>query len=54
MADYERYPVGRYLVIGAPGEYRVMEQFGSFRMLAKKFKTAQAATKRAQQLSESE
>jgi hypothetical protein len=48
MAGYVRVPVGRYLVIGNEGEWKVMEQFGSYRMLKKTFKTQAAAVARAE------
>lgn len=43
-----KIPVGRYLVIGSGRSWRVMEQFGRFRMLRKVFVTSAAAQKRAQ------
>lgn len=46
----ERIDVGRYRVIGEPGLYRVMEGFGSYRMLKKKFRTRDAAVKRAEEM----
>lgn len=42
----ERYEVGQYLVIGRPGEYQILENFGSYRISKKRFKTVAAATKR--------
>lgn len=48
----ERYEVGQYLVVGEPKQYRVMENFGSYRMLKKVFKTLDSARKRAVQLNE--
>jgi hypothetical protein len=47
VSDYVKVPVGRYLVIGNDGEWKVMEQFGSYRMLKKTFKTQRAAEARA-------
>jgi hypothetical protein len=49
----ERYEVGSYLVVGVPGEYQVIENFGTYRITKKRFKTVAAATKRAQQIQES-
>lgn len=46
----ERHEVGRYLVVGRPGEYQVMENFGTYRISKKRFKTLSAATKRAEQM----
>jgi hypothetical protein len=49
MAEYVKIPVGtRYLVIGEGNEWKVMEQFGSYRMLKKTFKTQAAAVRRAE------
>ena len=48
------YVVGDYLVTCPQSEgegYRVMENFGSYRMLKKVFKTGTAAVKRAEGLS---
>lgn len=42
----EKYYFGKYLVIGVSGDYQVMEQFGGYRMLKKKFKTVEQAKKR--------
>lgn len=47
----ERHEVGNYLIVGTPGAYRVMENFGSYRMLKKVFKTVNAATKRIEAIS---
>ena len=44
----EKIQVGDYLVIGQGREWRVMEQFGAYRMLKKKFTTSAAAVKRAE------
>lgn len=46
----EKYYFGKYLVIGVVGEYQVMEQFGDYRMLKKKFKTVEQAKKRIKTL----
>lgn len=46
--EFEKVHVGRYLVIGSGRDWRVMEQFGNFRMLKKKFITVAAAKKRAE------
>jgi hypothetical protein len=54
MTDLEKIPVGRYLVIGSGRDWRVMEQFGAFRMLKKVFVTQAATVKRAQVLAESD
>lgn len=48
----EKHYVGDYLIIGIPGDYKVMEQFGSYRMLKKIFKTVEQATARATMLME--
>lgn len=48
MSETTKVPVGRYLVIGSDRNWRVMEQFGAFRMLRKVFVTQAAAVKRAQ------
>ncbi len=48
--EYEKHRIGNYLVIGNPGNYKVMQQFGSYRMLKKTFKTLAAATTRAEQM----
>jgi hypothetical protein len=48
MAEFEHVRVGDYLVIGGLDGWRVMEQFGSYRVLKKVFKTVAAATKRAE------
>lgn len=42
----EKHYFGNYLVIGVAGDYNIMEQFGSYRMLKKKFKTVEQAKKR--------
>lgn len=42
----EKIKVGNYLIIGTSGDYRVMEQFGNYRMLKKVFKTVEQAKKR--------
>lgn len=50
------YVVGDYLVTIPKSDvngYRVMENFGSYRMLKKVFKTLPAAVKRAEQLASS-
>ena len=41
---YEKIRVGNYLIIGEQGDWSVMEQFGGYRMLKKKFKTVEKAT----------
>ncbi len=46
----EKIKVGNYLIIGVKGDYSVMEQFGSYRMLKKKFKTIEKATKRIEDM----
>lgn len=46
----EKLKVGEYLIIGEPGDYRVMEQFGSYRMLKKRFKTVKQAQTRIEQM----
>ena len=46
----EKYYTGNYLVIGVKGDYQVMEQFGSYRMLKKKFKTVEKAKKCAESM----
>ncbi len=48
--SYEKIRVGDYLVIGSDRDWRVMEQFGSYRMLAKRFHTQKAAVTRAEQM----
>lgn len=48
----ERHEVGNYLVVGVPGNYRVMENFGSYRMLKKVFKTLKSASARAEAMRE--
>lgn len=48
--DDTRIAVGGYVVRHWDGHYRVMEAAGTCRVLAKKFKTAQAAIKRAEQM----
>lgn len=45
---YEKIKVGNYLVIGEAGDYSVMEQFGNYRMLKKKFKTTKKAIETAE------
>lgn len=47
----EKHYFGKYLVIGISGDYQVMEQFGNYRMLKKKFKTVEQAKKRIEQMS---
>lgn len=42
----EKHYFGKYLVIGVTGDYQIMEQFGAYRMLKKKFKTVEQAKKR--------
>jgi hypothetical protein len=44
----ERHEVGTYLVVGRPGEYQVMENFGAYRISKKRFKTLTSAVKRAE------
>jgi hypothetical protein len=48
--EYLKAVIGRYAVIGQPGDWHVMEQFGAYRMLAKTFKTQAAAEKRAEMM----
>ena len=43
--------VGGYIVMGTAGEFRVMENGGSYRMLKKVFKTFEQAAKRAEAMS---
>lgn len=50
MSETERHIVGDYLVVGTPGAYRVLENFGSYRALKKVFKRLPAAIKRAEQM----
>lgn len=50
MSEVERVHVGEYLVVGSGAEWRVMEQFGSFRMLKKVFSSRRAAESRARAL----
>jgi hypothetical protein len=42
--------VGDYLAIGSEKEWKVMEQFGDYRMLKKTFTTQAAALARAKKL----
>lgn len=39
---------GRYIIIGMEDGYRLMEKFGAYRMLKKRFRTVEAAIKRAE------
>lgn len=48
----EKERVGDYLVIGRPGSWNVMEQFGSYRMLRKACKSKAAAVKLAHEMNE--
>lgn len=48
--ENEGHAVGDYLVTRVGNDWRVMEQFGSHRMLKKKFKTRAAAEKRAESM----
>jgi hypothetical protein len=48
MSDYVKVTVGRYRVIGEGNAWKVMELFGSYRMLKKTFKTQAAAVARAE------
>lgn len=50
MTTNEKIHVGQYLVIGNGNEWRLMEQFGQYRMLKKVFKTSKAAVARAEQM----
>lgn len=52
MPEFEKVYIGRYLVIGSGRDWRVMEQFDSYRMLKKVFLTQAAATKRAQTMAD--
>lgn len=40
----------RYKIVGEPGDYQIMEQFGNYRMMKKKFKTIEKATERIKQM----
>lgn len=46
MQPIEKIRVGKYLIIGNHKDYRVMEQFGDYRMLKKVFKTVEQAKAR--------
>lgn len=46
----QKIKIGAYLIIGETGDYRVMEQFGAYRMLKKHFKTILQAEERIEQL----
>ncbi|WP_159014998.1 hypothetical protein [Streptomyces europaeiscabiei] len=46
----QKHIVGNYAVIGKDGDWRVMEQFGSYRILKKKFKSLEKAIERAKSL----
>lgn len=51
MGEYTKVKVGDYLIIGESGDFSVMEQFGNYRMLKKKFKTIESAKKRIELMS---
>ena len=48
--SFIKHRVGNYLVTGNDNDWRVMEQFGNYRMLKKVFKTADKAIARATEL----
>ncbi len=41
---------GRYVIVGAKDGYRIVERFGSYRILKKVFRTPESAIKRAEML----
>lgn len=52
MSNTERHIVGDYLVTGTPGNYRVLENFGSYRALKRVFKKLPPALARAEQMND--
>ena len=50
--ENEKHYIANYLIIGTPGDYRVMEQFDGYRMLKKVFRTVEEATLRINKMVE--
>lgn len=46
----EHYKHGRYSIVGNVGDYQVREDFGSYRLMKKKFKTVNSAKLRIDSL----
>ena len=44
----------QYKIVGEPGDYQIMEQFGAYRLSKKRFKTHEAAIKHIYKLEKAE